>query len=78
MYNGYETEELVQDHIKALLRELEQCESIGAGDRAEMVRAQLRTFGHKVSKPQAVAETREGEPVKRRPGRPRKTETRKG
>ena len=69
MYNGYETEELVQDHIKALLRELEQAERIGAGDRADMVRAQLRSFGHKVSKPADAAE-------KRPRGRPKKSEKR--
>ena len=69
MWNGYETDELVQAQIQALLRELSQCESIGAGDRAEMVRTQLRAFGYKVEKPQAKAE-------KRGPGRPKKTETR--
>lgn len=69
MYNGYETEELVADHIKALLRELAQCEQVGNGERADMVRTELRKFGHKAEKPSARAEKR---PV----GRPPKSETR--
>lgn len=58
MFNGYETEELVRDHIKALLRELEVAERIGHGVRADSVRAQLRAFGHKAEKPAERAEKR--------------------
>jgi len=58
MYNGYETEELVEAHIKALLKELDDSERAGNGARADAVRAQLRTFGHKVSKPADKAEKR--------------------
>jgi hypothetical protein len=69
LFNGYETEELVQAHIKALLRELDQCERAGAGGRAESVRAELRKFGHEAVKPVEAAE-------KRPRGRPKKAETR--
>lgn len=58
MINGYETEELVKAHIQALLRELDQCERAGAGDRAESVRAELRRFGHEGTKPAEKAERR--------------------
>ena len=70
MFNGYETEELVEAHIKALLRELEDCTNAGRGDRADLVRDQLKKFGYKAAKPQDKAE-------KRGPGRPRKTEAEK-
>jgi hypothetical protein len=68
VFNGYETEELVADHIKALLRELEVAERTGNGARAELVRAQLTAFGHKAEAPAKRAE--------RRPATPR-TEKRK-
>lgn len=58
MHNGYETEELVRAHIRALLKELDDCERAGNGARADAVRAQLRKFGHRVSKPQDQAEKR--------------------
>lgn len=59
MINGYETEELVAAHVKALLRELEDCERAGHAARAESVRSQLRQFGHEVAaKPQERAEKR--------------------
>ena len=71
MFNGYETEELVAAHVKALLRELGDCERAGNGARAELVRAQLRAFGHEVAaKPAERAE-------KRPRGKPKKTEERK-
>lgn len=65
MFNGYETEELVQAHIRALIKEMEDSERAGNGARAESARAELRKFGHKVTKPQETAE-------KRGPGRPKK------
>jgi hypothetical protein len=58
MFNGYETEELVRDHIRALLRELEVAERTGNGARADLVRAQLRAFGHKAEAPAKRAEKR--------------------
>jgi hypothetical protein len=58
VYNGYETEELVADHIKALLRELEVAERTGNGARAVMVKAQLAAFGHKAEAPAKRAERR--------------------
>jgi hypothetical protein len=65
VFNGYETEELVAAHVKALLRELDQAERAGLAARAESVRAELRKFGHVAEKPQEQAE-------KRPRGRPKK------
>lgn len=65
MIPGYETEELVQAHIKALLKEVDDCERTGNGARADLARAQLKIFGYKAAKPQERAE-------KRGPGRPKK------
>jgi hypothetical protein len=58
MFNGYETEELVEAHIQALLREVEDCERAGRGDRAEMARAELKKFGYKAQTPEKRAEKR--------------------
>lgn len=69
MFNGYENERLVADHIKALLRELDGAERAGDAARAESVRRSLRAFGHEASKPAERAE-------KRPRGRPKKSETR--
>lgn len=65
MFNGYETEELVADHVAALLRELDLAVRAGDGPRSDAIRKELRKFGAKAQTPAEQAEKR---PV----GRPRK------
>jgi hypothetical protein len=56
--NGFETEELREAQIKALLRELEAAERDGNEELAEAVRKSLRAFGHEAKTPARRAEKR--------------------
>jgi topoisomerase IA-like protein len=58
MYHGYETEELVQEHIAALIRERAQHEQVGNKEGVKACDEQLRAFGHKAKAPAKRAEKR--------------------
>lgn len=72
MFNGYENEELVADHIKALLVELEGAERIGDKALAAKCRASLAAFGHKAAAPRERAEKRPSAAAPKRETRRRK------
>ena len=57
-FNGYETDELIKAHIRALLRELEGHERLGNKAAADAAKKELRAFGHRVQAPQEKAERR--------------------
>lgn len=58
MFNGYETDELVQAHMRALLQDLEHAERVGDETVAKACRKQLTAFGHRIPKPADRAERR--------------------
>lgn len=66
MVSGYENEELVKDHVRALLAELEGAERTGNEELAKVVRKQLSAFGHKATPPAARAEKRPAVTVEKR------------
>ena len=58
MFNGYETEELVQEQIKALLREKWEHEQVGNKEGVEACERSLAAFGYKAAPPEKRAERR--------------------
>lgn len=56
--NGYETEEVRERHVAALVIELEQAEAAGDGERAAAARRSLADFAQEAKTPTQRAERR--------------------